>query len=118
MASVSVQGFTPDNIVRPEIYSDCISYLARMDDVLDKAMNQSYAFKVNKRLIEEIQDEIMKKKGFLENSRKAGRLPNEQYANLLQSNIQRDQGLAQVFTLQNFPQMAAFLNTRVQVTVQ
>lgn len=117
-SAIAVQGFTADNVIRPEIYSDCITYLARMDEVLDKAMNHSFAAKINKRLIEEIQDEIMKKKGVLENTRKAGRLPNEVYANLLKQNIQRDQGLAQVFNMQGYPQMTAFLNARIQITAQ
>lgn len=118
LKSIGIQGFTPDQILRPEIYSDCLTYLTRMDEVLDKALNQSYAAKFNKQLIEEMQDEIMKKKGVLENTRKAGKLPNELYANLLRGNIQRDQALLQVFGMQGFQQLSMFINARIQIAAQ
>lgn len=88
-----------------------------MDTVLDSAMNQSYPMKINKQLIENIQDEIMKKKQLIESSRKTGKLTNEAYAAALQKGIDRDQLLMDVYSKNGMAKMADLMNCRLRMGI-
>jgi hypothetical protein len=118
MVSLAIPGFLPDNIIRPEIYSDCLSYLIKMDEVLDKAINKTYTAKVNKQLLDELQDQIIKRKTMVETAKQQGKLPNEIYAAKLQSNIRNDQVLMGIFKAQGIHNMAEFLMVRIQMAIQ
>lgn len=107
----------PDYFNRPEIYTDCLTFLTKMDTVLDSAMNQTYSMKVNKQLIENIQDEIMKKKQLIESMRKTGKLTNEAYASALQKGIDRDQLLMDVFMKNGMQKMADLMNCRLRMGI-
>ena len=84
-----------------------------MDPVLDKALNELYEYKPNRKLIEDIQDELLKKKMILENGVRTGKINQEAYIKLLEKNHQNDQALFKVYSQLGVSEFAQFIQARI-----
>ena len=88
-----------------------------MDPILDKATNELYSYKPNRRIIEDIQDEIMKKRMMLESYSRSGKLTPEEYTANLEKSLKMDQVLMKAYGAAGLKEFAEFVNARIDILI-
>ena len=113
---LEVEGLSQNEVVEPQAYCSSLEYIAEMDKVIDKALNNF--FKENRKILERIQESLMGKSNLLQQQFQNKKINKRQYSKKLEEDVQRDQKLIKLYESQGLAKMEQFIGFRLKIVQQ
>ena len=97
LKKLEVKGLDADNVINPETYCSSVVYLQEMNKVVDAVVTKVFEFKQNRRILENLQDELMRREAMAKRELTTGALGQEDYLKRIQEDLARDRILYQEY---------------------